>query len=161
MVRVLFVCLGNICRSPLAQGVFENVLRREGLEEEVFVDSAGTGSWHVGHPPDERAQRSAGRRGLDISAQRARRVTPEDCQNFDYVLTMDQENYRAVAALCRGGSAVVRPFLDYAPDRADTEVPDPFYGGPGGFEHVLNLVEKASEGLLEEIKKKYLAGRVP
>jgi len=74
---------------------------------------------------------------------------------------MDQENYRAVAALCRGGSAVVRPFLDYAPDRADTEVPDPFYSGPGGFEHVLNLVEKASEGLLEEIKKKYLAGRVP
>ncbi|MDQ3925529.1 MAG: low molecular weight phosphotyrosine protein phosphatase [Actinomycetota bacterium] len=153
--------MGNICRSPLAQGVFENVLRREGLEEEVFVDSAGTGSWHVGHPPDERAQRSAGRRGLDISAQRARRVTPEDCQNFDYVLTMDQENYRAVAALCRGGSAVVRPLLDYAPDGADTEVPDPFYGGPGGFEHVLNLVEKASEGLLEEIKKKYLAGRVP
>ena len=126
MIRVLFICLGNICRSPLAQGVFENVLRREELEEEVFVDSAGTGSWHVGHPPDERAHRSAGLRGLDISAQRARRVTPDDCQSFDYVLAMDEENYRAVAALCREGNAVVRPFLDYAPDHVETEVPDPF-----------------------------------
>jgi protein-tyrosine phosphatase len=157
MIRVLFVCMGNICRSPLAQGVFENVLRREGLEAEVFVDSAGTGSWHVGHPPDERAQRSAKRRGLDLDSQRARRIGPEDCQNFDYILTMDEENYRAVAALCRGGGAEVRPFLDYASDRAETEVPDPFYGGPEGFEHVLDLVETASEGLLEEIKEKYLA----
>jgi len=156
MIRVLFICLGNICRSPLAQGVFENVLRREDLEEEVFVDSAGTGSWHVGHPPDERAQRSAGLRGLDISAQRARRVTPEDCQSFDYVLTMDEENYRAVAALCRGGNAVVRTFLDYAPDHVETEVPDPFYGGLEGFEHVLNLLEEASEGLLEDIRKRHL-----
>jgi protein-tyrosine phosphatase len=89
MVRVLFVCMGNICRSPLAQGVFESVLRRERLEGEVFVDSAGTGSWHAGHPPDERAQRSASSRGLDLSAQRARRVTPDDCHSFDYVLTMD------------------------------------------------------------------------
>jgi protein-tyrosine phosphatase len=157
MIRVLFVCMGNICRSPLAQGVFENILRREGLENRVFVDSAGTGSWHVGTPPDERAQRSAKRRGLDLGSQRARRIGLEDCQNFDYILTMDEENYRAVAALCRGGGAEVRPFLDYASDRAETEVPDPFYGGPEGFEHVLDLVETASEGLLEEIKEKYLA----
>ena len=115
MVRVLFVCMGNICRSPLAQGVFEKVARREGLEEQVFVDSAGTGAWHVGSPPDERAQRSAGLRGLDLSFQRARRITPEDCETFDYILTMDGDNYRAVASLCRG-SAVVRPFLDFAPD---------------------------------------------
>ncbi len=159
MVRVLFVCMGNICRSPLAQGVFENVLRREGLEDEVFVDSAGTGSWHVGEPPDARAQRSASLRGVDLSAQRARRVTPDDCQNFDYVLTMDKENYRAVAALCRRGSAVVRPFLDYAPGHPELEVPDPFYGGPEGFEYVLDLVQEASEGLLEEIKNKHLADR--
>ncbi len=158
MVRVLFVCMGNICRSPLAQGVFENVLRREGLENEVFVDSAGTGSWHVGHPPDERAQRSARSRGLDISTQRARRVTNDDCHDFDYVLTMDEENYRAVTALCQRGSAEVKPFLDYAPYRAETEVPDPFYGRSSeGFERVLDLVEEASEGLLEEIKKKHLA----
>ncbi len=159
MVRVLFVCLGNICRSPLAQGVFENVLRREGLEDEVFVDSAGTGSWHVGHPPDERAQSSAGLRELDISTQRARRIEPNDCQSFDYILTMDEENYRAVAALCRGGSAVVRPFLGFASDSAEAEVPDPFYGGPQGFERVLDLVEEASEGLLEDICQRHLSSR--
>ena len=95
-------------------------------------------------------------RGLDISAQRARRVTPEDCQSFDYVLTMDEENYHAVAALCREGNAVVRPFLDYALDHLETEVPDPFYGGSEVFEHVLNLVEEASEGLLEDIRKRHL-----
>jgi protein-tyrosine phosphatase len=160
VVRVLFVCMGNICRSPLAQGVFENVLRREGLVDEVFVDSAGTGSWHVGHPPDERAQRSARSRGLDLSTQRARRVTPDDCHDFDYILTMDEENYRAVAALCQRGSAEVRPFLDYAQGRAETEVPDPFYSRSlEGFEYVLDLVEEASEGLLEEIKEKHPADR--
>jgi protein-tyrosine phosphatase len=157
MVRVLFVCMGNICRSPLAQGVFESVLRREGLEGEVFVDSAGTGSWHVGSPPDERAQRSAGSRGLDLSTQRARQVTPDDCRDFDYVLTMDEQNYRAVSALCREDGAEVRLFLDYAPDRFETEVPDPYYGGSEGFEYVLDLVKEASEGLLEEIKEKHLS----
>jgi protein-tyrosine phosphatase len=146
--------MGNICRSPLAQGVFENVLRREGLEYEVFVDSAGTGAWHVGSPPDERAQRSAGQRGLDVSSQRARRITPEDCKTFDYILTMDEDNYHAVASLCRG-SAVVRPFLDFAANSPETEVPDPYYGGPEGFEHVLDLVEDASEGLLEDIRKRH------
>jgi protein-tyrosine phosphatase len=156
VVRVLFVCMGNICRSPLAQGVFEKVARREGLEEQVFVDSAGTGAWHVGSPPDERAQRSAGLRGLDLSFQRARRITPEDCETFDYILTMDEDNYRAVASLCRG-SAVVRPFLDFAPDSPEMEVPDPYYGGPDGFEHVLDLVEEASEGLLEDIRERHLS----
>jgi protein-tyrosine phosphatase len=156
MVRVLFVCLGNLCRSPLAQGVFENALRREGLEDEVFVDSAGTGSWHVGSPPDERAQRSASLRGIDLGSQRARRIAPDDCRSFDYVLTMDEENYQAVAALCREGGAEVRPFLDYAPERPESEIPDPFYGGPEGFEHVLDLVEAASEGLLEDIRRRHL-----
>jgi protein-tyrosine phosphatase len=159
MVRVLFVCMGNICRSPIAQGVFESVLRREGLEDEVFVDSAGTGAWHVGEPPDERAQRSAGLRGLDLSSQRARRVAPDDCESFDYVLTMDEENYRAVASLCRG-SAVVRPFLDFATDSPEREVPDPYYGGPEGFDYVLDLVEKASEGLLDDIRGRHLKGCV-
>jgi protein-tyrosine phosphatase len=156
VVRVLFVCMGNICRSPLAQGIFENVLRREGLEDEVFVDSAGTGAWHVGSPPDERAQRSAGLRGLDLSSQRARRITPEDCHNFDYILTMDEDNYLAIASLCRG-SAVVRPFLAFAADSLETEVPDPYYGGPDGFEQVLDLVEEASEGLLEDIRERHLS----
>jgi protein-tyrosine phosphatase len=156
MVRVLFVCMGNICRSPLAQGVFEDVLRHEGLEGEVFVDSAGTGRWHVGEPPDDRALSAASLRGLDISAQRARQIRPEDCQNFDYILTMDEENYRAVASLCRG-SAVVRPFLDFAENSSAREVPDPYYGGPDGFERVLDLVEEASKGLVQDIRKRHLS----
>jgi protein-tyrosine phosphatase len=159
MVRVLFVCMGNICRSPIAQGVFENVLRREGLEDEVFVDSAGTGAWHVGEPPDERAQRSAGLRGLDLSSQRARRIAPDDCESFDYVLTMDEENYHMVSSLCRG-NAVVRPFLDFATDSPEREVPDPYYGGPEGFDYVLDLVEEASEGLLDDIRERHLKDRV-
>ena len=156
MVRVLFVCMGNICRSPIAQGVFENVLAREGLEEEVFVDSAGTGAWHVGSPPDERAQKSAGLRGLDLSSQRARRISPDDCGVFDYILTMDEDNYRMVSSLCRG-SAVVRPFLDFAADSPEREVPDPYYGGSEGFDHVLDLVEEASEGLLADIRERHLS----
>jgi len=158
MVRVLFVCLGNICRSPLAQGVFESVLRREGLEDEVFVDSAGTGSWHVGSTPDERALSAAALRGVDISLQRARQIAPEDCEEFDYILTMDEHNYRKVAALCRG-SAVVRPFLDFATDSQEREVPDPYSGGPDEFEHVLNLVDEASQGLLKDICERHLDGR--
>ena len=97
-------------------------------------------------------------RGLDLSSQRARRIAPEDCQNFDYILTMDEENYRAVASLCRG-SAVVRPFLDFATDSPEREVPDPYYGGPEGFDHVLNLVEEASEGLLQDIRERHLKDR--
>jgi protein-tyrosine phosphatase len=158
MVRVLFVCMGNICRSPLAQGVFEDVARREGLDEEIFVDSAGTGNWHAGSPPDERAQRSASLRGLDLSAQRARQISRDDCDNFDYILTMDEENYRMVSSLCRG-SAVVRPFLDFATNSPEREVPDPYYGGPDGFERVLDLVEEASEGLLEDIRERHLSRR--
>jgi protein-tyrosine phosphatase len=160
MVRVLFVCMGNICRSPLAQGVFENVLRREGLEDEVSVDSAGTGHWHVGSPPDERALSAASLRGLDLSAQRARQIAREDCQNFDYILPMDEENFHMVSSLCRG-SAVVRPFLDFATGSPEREVPDPYYGGPDGFEHVLDLVEEASEGLLEDIRERHLSHRTP
>jgi protein-tyrosine phosphatase len=156
MVRVLFVCMGNICRSPIAQGVFEDLLRREGLERVVFVDSAGTGSWHIGSPPDERAQRSASRRGLDLSSQRARRISVDDCVNFDYILTMDEDNYRTVAHLCRGRAAV-RPFLDFAAASPEREVPDPYYGGPEGFERVLDLVEDASEGLLQDIRERHLS----
>jgi protein-tyrosine phosphatase len=158
MVSILFICTGNICRSPLAQGVFEGVLRREGLEAEVFVDSAGTGHWHVGSPPDDRAMDAAALRGVDISSQRARLITLEDCQDFDYVLTMDEYNYRTVATLCRG-SAVVRPFLDFATGSPEREVPDPYSGGPDEFEHVLDLVEEASEGLLADIRGRHLSGR--
>jgi len=150
MISILFVCAGNICRSPVAQGVFEEVVRREGLEGEIAVDSAGThGFYTAGEPPDPRAQESVLDRGIDISGQRARLLDPEDCQRFDYILTMDEINYRTVAALCDGG-AEIRPFLDYAPG-SETTVPDPYSGGPDGFQHVLVLIEEASEGLLQEI----------
>jgi protein-tyrosine phosphatase len=160
LVSVLFVCLGNICRSPIAQGIFEDLLRREGLDDEVIVDSAGTGAWHIGQPPDTRGQESAGKRGVDLSGQRARRITLEDCQRFDYVIAMDRDNYESVSALCRESKAEVRLFLDYAPDLSAEEVPDPYYGGPDGFEHVLDLVEKAARGLLDDVRKRHLESRV-
>ncbi len=151
MVRVLFVCMGNICRSPLAQGVLEDHVQREGLEGKVEIDSAGTHAfYHEGEPPDYRAQESARSRGLDLSHQRSRMLHPEDCQNFDYILTMDEENYRKVSGICTSG-AEVRPFLDYAPG-PETEVPDPYYGGAGGFAHALDLIEQASEGFLTVVR---------
>lgn len=157
MVRILFVCMGNICRSPIAQGVFENVARREDLAGEIQVDSAGThGFYHTGEPPDPRAQESVLSRGIDISGQRARLLDPEDCHRFDYILTMDEENFRTVSELC-DSSAEVRPFLDYAPG-PESEVPDPYYGGPEGFQHALDLIEEASEGLLQEIRERHLGG---
>jgi protein-tyrosine phosphatase len=160
MVRVLFVCMGNICRSPLAQGVFEEVVRREGLEGNVEVDSAGThGYYHAGEPPDARAQKSAARRGVDISSQRARRLVPEDCERFDYIVTMDEENYRTVAALCRRSDVEIRPFLDFTANLQEKDIPDPYYGGSDGFDHVLDLVEEASEGLLQDIRKQHLSRR--
>ena len=160
MINVLFVCAGNICRSPIAEGVFEDLLRREGLEDAVFVDSAGTGAWHVGEPPDARAQESAGKRGLDLNGQRGRRVTLEDCQKFDYVIAMDRDNYESVSALCRQSEAEVRLFLEYAPDSPQREVPDPYYGGSDGFEHVLDLVEEAAQGLLGDIRERHLSEHV-
>jgi protein-tyrosine phosphatase len=159
MVSILFVCTGNICRSPMAQGVFENVARREGLAGEIAVDSAGThGFYHAGNPPDPRAQESVLSRGIDISNQQARLLEPEDCQRFDYVLTMDEENYRIVSALCHS-TAVVRPFLDFAADSPGPEVPDPYYLGPDGFAHVLGLIEEASEGLLDDVRARHLTDR--
>lgn len=153
MIRVLFVCLGNICRSPLSQGVFEDLLRREGLEGEVEVDSAGTGAYHIGEPPDRRAQQTASRRGIELDGQRARQIRPEDCDYFDYILVMDRENLENVGLSCATGSrAKVSLFMDYAPQAGEREVPDPYFGGGKGFEYVMDLIEEASRGLLEEIK---------
>jgi protein-tyrosine phosphatase len=142
----------------MAQVVFENVARREELAGEIAVDSAGThGFYYAGESPDPRAQESVLSRGIDISGQRARLLDPEDCDRFDYILTMDEDNYRTVSSLCRG-NAVVRPFLDYATDSPEREVPDPYYGGTGGFEYVLSLIEEASEGLLREIRDQRQGG---
>lgn len=117
MVHILFVCTGNICRSPIAQGIFESIARREGMDGEVEADSAGThGYYHVGEPPDGRALESVPARDIDVFGRRARLLDPEDCRRFDNVPTMDEENYRAVSTICKG-SAVVRPFPDFVHKR--------------------------------------------
>ena len=149
---ILFVCLGNICRSPMAEGTFRHLVENAGVEHLVEIDSAGTGAWHVGESPDERATASARRRGIDISMQAARKVQPDDFDRFDLLLAMDHENHMNLMRMAPDELRYkVRLFLEYAPDQPEREVPDPYYGGGQGFEHVLNLVEAASRGLLEEI----------
>ena len=160
MVNVLFVCMGNICRSPIAQGAFEELVRAEGLEAEISVDSAGTGSWNIGQPPDARGRESAKQRGYDLDSQRARRLKPEDCEEFDYILVMDDENYRTASTLCHRSDAEVRLLLDYASDPGVSEVPDPYFGEPEEFEHVLDLIEPAVKGLLDDIRVRRLGERV-
>ncbi|RJQ48752.1 MAG: low molecular weight phosphotyrosine protein phosphatase [Gammaproteobacteria bacterium] len=157
MIKVLFVCMGNICRSPLAEGAFSNLLEQYRLGGFISADSAGTHDYHVGEPPDPRAQASALRRGMDISAQRARLVQREDFARFDYILAMDRQNYARLEKLSTpDGRRKLGLFLDYAPHLGEVEVPDPYYGGPGGFERVLDMVEEAAQGLLEHIRKQHL-----
>lgn len=156
-VRVLFVCMGNICRSPTAQGVFTKLVIEEGLSHLIEIDSAGTHAYHVGEPPDPRARETAQRRGIDLSRQRARRALAEDFEQFDYVLAMDEDNYRALSALCPSGSEQrLRLFMDYAPHLQVREVPDPYYGGSNGFEAVFDMVDEAARGLLEAIRRERL-----
>jgi len=153
-VTVLFVCMGNICRSPTAQGVFHKLVEEHGLQHRVEVDSAGTHAYHVGHPPDQRAQRAALQRAIDLSRLRARRVGVEDFERFDYVLAMDLENYEVLEEICPPGQEhKLRLFLEFAPHLEEREVPDPYYGGPSGFERVLDMIEAAAQGLLDEIRR--------
>ena len=155
-VKVLFVCMGNICRSPTAQGVFEQLVEAHALSDAVVVDSAGTHAYHVGERPDKRASQAASRRGIDMSRQRARRVSEVDFEEFDLVLAMDYANYEDLGAVCPPGHETkLRLFLDYALDIDEREVPDPYYGGAGGFERVLDLVEMAADGLLADIRQQY------
>ncbi|MDP1537785.1 MAG: low molecular weight protein-tyrosine-phosphatase [Burkholderiales bacterium] len=154
MTRVLFVCMGNICRSPTAEGVFRHVVAQQGLAEQIIIDSAGTHDYHIGAPPDTRAQAAAARRGYDLSALRARQVTPGDFAEFDYVLAMDEANHRLLLPLCPVEFRDrLRLFLEFAAGSALREVPDPYYGGTQGFEEVLDLVENAAQGLLQHITK--------
>jgi len=154
-IRVLFVCMGNICRSPTAQGVFETLVEREGLSDVVVIDSAGTHAFHVGEPPDERAREAASRRGIDLSRQRARRVAAEDFGAWDYILAMDEDNLALLHGQCPSEHReTIRLFLEFAPDAGEREVPDPYYGGATGFERVLDLVESASEGLIADIRRR-------
>ena len=159
MVKVLFVCMGNICRSPTAQGVFENLIIREGLQEHVHVDSAGTHAYHIGEPPDPRSQQAALRRGIDLSVQRARKVRPEDFFEFDYVLAMDRSNYDNLKDICHPDyEDRLRLFLEFAPDAGTPDVPDPYYGGAQGFERVLDLIETAAVGLLADLRHRHRLG---
>jgi len=151
--RVLFVCMGNICRSPTAQGVFAKVLLEHAPELKVAIDSAGTHAYHIGEPPDPRAQRAAQRRGVDLSRQRARRVREEDFVRFDLILAMDQLNHAVLTEMSPPEyHERIRLLLEFAPQFDASDVPDPYYGGANGFERVLDLVERAAVGLIEHLQ---------
>lgn len=154
-LQVLFVCLGNICRSPLAEGVFRQLVREEGLADRFTIDSAGTSSYHEGDPPDARASAVAQARGVQLTGQ-ARQLIRPDLERFDYVIVMDAENRRAVERLARqhAARAAVHLLREFDPDSdGDLDVPDPYYGGPRGFETVHDIVERSCRGLLEQLRR--------
>lgn len=154
MVKVLFVCMGNICRSPTAEGVFRHFVKKSGLSDDIHIDSAGTHAYHIGDPPDSRAQEAALKRNIDLSSQRARQVTQKDFHEFDYVIVMDHSNHSDLKALCPDEQKdKLNLFLEFSEKFNEDEVPDPYFGGGQGFEHVLDLVEDASQGLLNDIQK--------
>lgn len=151
---VLFVCMGNICRSPTAEGVFRTLVGRTNQGGRIEADSAGTHAYHTGEPPDRRAQSAASKRGYDLSDIRARRVDENDFYRFDLIIAMDQDNLQQLEDVRpRGTETPVELFLDYAVDNTLADVPDPYYGGARGFERVLDLVEDASRGLLDALGK--------
>ncbi len=152
---VLFVCMGNICRSPTAHGVMRKLLEAEAADLGFQLDSAGTHAWHVGEPPDARAQQAAQARGIDISDLRARAVEIADFHAFDYILAMDRDNLKLLQRIQPDGSrAQLELMLPYAKLAKTDEVPDPYYGGSDGFERVLDMLEDASRGLLAELRQR-------
>lgn len=153
-MHVLFVCLGNICRSPTAEGVFRHKLRAAGLEHQVTVDSAGTGDWHVGKAPDQRTREVARRRGYALDDLRARQVAVDDFQRFELILAMDHSNLADLQRLRPAGSSSDLDLLLRRYQLPLDEVPDPYYGGEAGFEQVLDLIEQACDGLLLEIRSR-------
>ena len=155
--KVLFVCMGNICRSPTAEAVFRRYVEKEGLAEHIHIDSAGTHDYHIGDAPDGRTQRAAAQRGYDMSKLRGRQVEVADFARFDYVLAMDEANLYILKHLRpRDSASHLGLFLEFAEKHDEREVPDPYYGGAQGFEHVLDLVEDAANGLLRHIKQQHL-----
>ncbi|GAB4180869.1 MAG: low molecular weight protein-tyrosine-phosphatase [Rhodocyclaceae bacterium] len=154
-MKVLLVCMGNICRSPSAEGVLRHYLALSGLAKRVFIDSAGTYGYHVGAPPDARAQKAAIRRGIDISRLRARPVEPEDFERFDMILAMDRDNLEDLRRLCPPHhQEKIELFMRYSGRERDADVPDPYYGGPDGFERVLDMIEDAARGLADELRRR-------
>ena len=177
-IRVLFVCMGNICRSPMAEGVFRHIVREAGLESRFEIDSAGIGDWHEGEPPDARASSTAASRGIRLDG-RARQVRPGDLKRFDYILAMDLENLTALRRLAgvpkhpvlglkagSPGPVEVRMFREFEvglqgdgrggparPEGEDLDVPDPYYGGPAGFDRVYEMIERSARGLLRHIRE--------
>lgn len=152
MVNVLFVCLGNICRSPTAEGVFRALVVQEGLGERISTDSAGTSDWNLGRPPDPRAQAEAMRRGIDLSGYRARQVGVEDFHRFDYLLAMDGGNLAALCAACPPGRHNrLRLLLDFAPEAGQREIGDPYGFGREAFRQMFQLIEAGARGLLNHI----------
>ncbi|MFP4130446.1 MAG: low molecular weight protein-tyrosine-phosphatase [Halorhodospira sp.] len=153
--RILLVCMGNICRSPTAEGVLRERLRQHACEDSVELDSAGTHGFHIGKAPDPRAQEAARRRGIDISDLRARQVDWSDYEAFDLILAMDAANAELLQADCPPGHAgKIGMFLDYAAGRQEREVPDPYFGGERGFEYVLDLIQEASDGLIDALRRR-------
>lgn len=155
-VSVLFVCLGNICRSPTAHAVFRQLVRDAGLEQKIAIDSAGTSNYHPGKPADPRTIETAKNRGLDMTDLRARQVNMADFIEHDYILVMDDSNYANMMDIApRDLQGKVKFFLDFAPELGIKHVPDPYFGGPQGFEDVFDMVEVASANLLAEIREKF------
>ena len=157
-MKILLVCTGNICRSPTAEGVLRRMVEAEGLSGHVTVASAGTHDYHVGEAPDARSRAHAARRGYNLDHLRASQVQPSDFESFDLLLAMDRSHLGQLLAACPGRHRTkVKLFLEYAPSRDVTEVPDPYYGGSEGFERVLDLIEAASRGLVSELRRVYLS----
>jgi len=153
-IRVLFVCMGNICRSPTAEGVFNALIKSEKVDNRFVIESAGTHAYHVGDSPDLRAQKAAKDRDVDLSSIRARKVIVGDYEDFDYLLVMDDDNYQILLEFCpEQYQHKIKHFLEYAPELNTLEVPDPYYGGKYGFERVLDMVEDASVGFLNKLKQ--------
>ena len=153
-VSVVFVCMGNICRSPTAEGVFRDVVKQQNMSDVISIDSAGTHAYHIGESPDPRSQSTALSHGVNLSSQRARKVVWEDFDRFNYVIAMDRSNLENLKNLQQSGqSAKLHLFMEFANDWDNQEVPDPYYGGANGFDQVFDMVQSASEGLLEYIVK--------
>lgn len=160
MTRVLFVCMGNICRSPTAEAVFRRLASQRGMLSDLEIDSAGTHGYHVGESPDSRTQRAAAERKYDLSQLVARKVAPEDLEYFDIVLAMDRSNLDSLRKLCPSNRlSCLKLFMSYARQFDDDEVPDPYYGLAHDFDLVLDMIEDAAEGLLDSIIRERNSGQ--